>query len=211
MTQVLDCTRYNADDHRYPYHQHDCDRCHFCGSFVIVSPEAQAQVKDVWLSTHENEEVLILRHSSSYNDYDSMPTRIIDTLLAAEGAATFFDVQGWRQAREWSKTYYTNVRPFRMNEKLVNDDGSAMVVRAGMLRRKNDPHNEKLVHVVRFGEPADGAELVRRERELLHYYPSTYCTHERDCCGRWYARTARATWLREGQVALVTQSRYCNV
>ena len=65
-----------------------------------------------------------------------------------------------------------------------------------------------------FSGLADAAEIEEKIHEL---HPSTHCTHERDCCGHYYARGAQWDFVSrldrggEGQTVLVRQRWIMNV
>lgn len=211
---VSDCTfRYKPDGDRIPYFQHDCDQCHFCGSMVVVKRDGKATVKDVWLDAHsESGRTLIMRFSNEDQDYEAFPERVARMIV---DSADVGPVDDWKLALELAESYYSNVRPARGNA--AQDVAVAMMVRCGRIAHKDsDGTSHRRVFVLEYGRgsnetPEGLALLAARERSIANYFPSTFCQHSHDCCGHWYAGTAKITWLQNGRKALVSQYNYMNV
>jgi hypothetical protein len=196
-----------------PHHRHDCDTCHYRGSFVAIpesGPDAHIRVYDVFVHGDRAQQSVIMRFGSEGPEYESF-SRITAEMLAGLFQA---DVNVWAEAMKLVRTHRSfPLRAFvtDSDQELANEYGFK-VEKTQRIDLSNE-YGAKTEHICLVSWPNRATDELRddeRRYMLREAYPATQCHHAYDCCGHYYAGTARCTLLPNGKW-LVRQSWTQNV
>jgi hypothetical protein len=188
-----------------PFWKHDCDACHFAGSFISVTrPEAQAKVHDVYIACGSGS--ILIRGGDDGPEYQSFPRDILRRF-----ADSGLELREWKPAMLIVAGFYSNVRPTRSAVIDVTEYGwnpaAVRIVRHGGVQLPGQDTGERTWYFIQASEGVEDYEIKR----MIHdTFPATRCQHAHDCCGHRYYSAARA-WKLPSGTWFVRQDSYINI
>lgn len=193
---------------RTPHHRHDSETHRYRGSFIELTPrQPMASIFDVYVTEPGPDQGVILRYTSEGPDYASMSRRHLvkfaDVFASTAFGHAMFLVENAIMTR---LPRGNGVNPPDVDEPFT-------VKRWSTVDGDNNGGWRRYTAIIEMKEGRSiPMELWTDEwKARLHdYFPSTYCQHEHDCCGHYYARSAKFTGLPNGLV-MVSQTSYQNV